>query len=206
MILQSPLICPYWWLDWRRSSVCRVRWNTNGVYALHCSLATGADTHSPFIGNFANKQGHHYKHSPTAYAIGCPGQIEPLNGLRKIDEDPYALRILSFNYGIEYWMDKPIKTNHIGNCQTIERNLAPKAIHYEGVGKVARYGAHTDDSTQPGCLMDINNKVQRRLTLCLQPGQHGRQPAQSNAMTVGNECNYKYWIRFKNCSQSNLFF
>lgn len=207
MILQSPLVCPYWWLDWRRSSVCRVRCvYTNGEYQWGLCTTLFSDTHSPFVGNFANKQGQHYEQSPTAYAIGGPGQIEPLNGLRKIDEDPNALRILSFNYRIEHRMDKPFTTNHIGYCQTIERNLAPKAIHYVRVGKVTRYGAHTDDSTQPGCLMDINNKVQRRFTLRLQQGQHGWQPAQSNAMTVGNERNYKYWIRFKNCTQSKLLF
>lgn len=55
---------------------------------------------SPFIGNFTNEQGQHYKQAPARKAIANPGQVEPLNGLREVEEDPNALRILSFHYPI----------------------------------------------------------------------------------------------------------
>lgn len=55
---------------------------------------------SPFIGNFTNEQGQYYKQAPARKAIAHPGQVEPLNRLREVEEDPNALRILSFHYPV----------------------------------------------------------------------------------------------------------
>lgn len=84
-----------------------------------------------------------------------------------------------------------ISTNRIGYGQSVECSFATKTIHYKGIEQITSYTTQADYGPNPRCLININHKIKWGLLLRLQLGQHGRQPTQSYAMTVDNECGYK---------------
>lgn len=83
------------------------------------------------------------------------------------------------------------KTHRVRHCEGVNRHFSAKAVHQIGKREVSAYATDANDCSQPGGLVHVNVKGEWRLLWGEQLWQHGRQPAQGDAMAEGYESGYK---------------